>query len=206
MNVLIGVCVGSWDKLQMYVEPHGTYGILALYRQRSIAEAYNLMLAASQESGVDVLILQHDDLEVLDPDGQARLAEAVSQPGVALAGVAGGGGEGGLAWWNQNPIGHQRTDAMMIDFGTRTGDVQALEGSIMALSRWSIEHLRFDTQLPGFHGYDVDISRTAWRMGKRVVVVDVDTHHHNRMGFKSEQSHAEWLKADEIYQRKWGTG
>ena len=23
------------------------------------------------------------------------------------------------------------------------------------------------------------------------------------MGFKSEQSHAEWLKADQIYQQKW---
>lgn len=203
MNVLYGVCVSSWDKLKMYVEPHGTHGIMALYRQHSIAQAYNLILDASQHSGVDVLILQHDDLEVLDPDGEAKLIAATSGPDVGLVGIAGGGGAHGLAWWNHSPIGHQRTDAMMIDFGTRTGDVDILEGSLLAFGRWAIENLRFDERFPGFHSYD-EIAAQARSKGRRCVVIDVDTWHHNSMGFKSEQSQAEWSNGDRLYREKWG--
>ncbi len=201
-KVLYGVCVSSWDKLTRYVEPRSTHPILALYRQTSIAQAYNVMLNAGRDTGTDVLILQHDDLEITDPAGEAKLIEMALSPSVALVGIA-GGGNATLAWWAHDPKGHQMTDARMIDFGVRTGDVEALEGSLLVFSRWAIENLCFDIQYPGFHGYDMDVSRTARSMGQRVVVVDVDTHHHNETGFKSSASHEEWYEADRIYRQKW---
>ena len=36
------------------------------------------------------------------------------------------------------------------------------------------------------------------------MVADVDTHHHNSMGFKSAASAEEWLAADRRYREKWG--
>jgi hypothetical protein len=199
-----GVCVGSWDKLARYVLPHvAGRPLIALSGQTSIAAAYNRILDAYQGAGLDALILQHDDLEIIDPGADAKLLAALAGPDVLLAGVAGGSGRTGLAWWNQEPVGHQLTDAMNIDFGRRTGDVTLLEGSLLAFSPAAIETLRFDTRFTGFHGYD-EIGMQVIAGNGRCVVADVDTHHHNAMGFKSANSHAEWLRADELYREKWG--
>lgn len=198
-----GVCVGSWDKFTTYVVPHAAgRQIMALSGQTSIAVAYNTILDAFRERDVDGVILQHDDLEITDPAGEAKLVAELADPKVGLVGVAGGEGGNGLAWWNHSPVGHQRTDAMDIDFGPRTGDVELLEGSILLFSRWAVDNLRFDP-LPGFHGYD-EIAAQCRAAGRRVVVANVDTHHHNPMGFKSAESHQEWLRGDEAYRRKWG--
>lgn len=204
VNVAYGVCVGSWDKFNRYVLPHtADRPVMALSGQTCIGAAYNLILAAYEMAcDLDMLILQHDDLEIVDPDAESKFAAALAEPGVLLAGVAGGSARGGLAWWNHDPVGHQRTDAMNIDFGSRTGDVDLLEGSLLVFSRVAIELLRFDLSFTGFHGYD-DIGMQASRGEGRAVVVDVDTHHHNPMGFKSGQSHAEWLEADQLFRHKW---
>ncbi len=204
MRIGYGVCVGSWDKLQRWVVPH-TAGraLVALAGQTSITVAYNTILDAYQDADLDALILQHDDLELVDPAAEAKFLTAVGEPGVLLAGVAGGDGQNGLAWWNTNPVGHQVTDAMSIDFGARTGDVTLLEGSVLVFSPQAIKTLRFDTRFTGFHGYD-EIGMQAHAAVGRVVVVDIDTHHHNSMGFKSEASHEEWLLADRLYRGKWG--
>lgn len=200
VSAAYGVCVGSWDKFNQYVLPHAAGSpVIALSGQTCIGAAYNTILDAINH--VDMLILQHDDLEILDPDAETKFAAALTDPDVLLAGVAGGSARGGLGWWNHDPIGHQQTDAMNIDFGTRTGDVDLLEGSLLVFSREAIRTLRFDLRFDGFHGYD-DIGMQASRAG-RAVVVDVDTHHHNPMGFKSAQSHAEWLEADRLFRHKW---
>ncbi len=39
--------------------------------------------------------------------------------------------------------------------------------------------------------------------GKRVVVEDVDTHHHNPMGYRSPESAAECRRANQLYREKW---
>lgn len=200
MKIVYGCCVGSWDKFNRYVVPR-TEGrqVMALSGQICIGAAYNAILDAARHA--DMLILQHDDLEIVDPQAEAKLAAALAQPGALLAGIAGGSARGGLGWWNHDPIGHQRTDAMDIDFGSRTGQVDLLEGSLLAFSPVAVRTLRFDLRFDGFHGYD-DIGMQASREG-RAVVVDVDTHHHNPMGFKSAQSHEEWLEADRRFRDKW---
>mgnify|MGYP001610298372 CR=1 FL=1 len=200
MNIEYGCVVGSWDRYNAYVAPR-TAGrrVHTRFGETSIASAYNSILDACTD--LDVLILLHDDLEITDPDGEAKLAAAVTDPGVILAGVAGGSGRHGLAWWNHDPVGHQQTDAMSIDFGPRSGDVDLLEGSLLVFGPRAVADLRFDLQYPGFHGYD-DIGMQAAQMG-RVVVVDVDTHHHTPMGFKTPDSQTQWWAADRLYRDKW---
>ena len=198
-----GVCVGSWDKFHTYVAPH-TVGrrVHTRFGETSIAQAYNSILDAC--SGEVPLILLHDDLELTDPAAEAKLLAAV-EPGVGLVGVAGGGGKHGLAWWLYDPVGHQQTDVLNIDFGPRTGDVDLLEGSLLVFSPWAVKILRFDERFPGFHGYD-EISAQARAAGMRVTVADVDTHHHSALGFKTDASHLQWLEADRLYREKWGLG
>lgn len=204
MTIVYGCCVGDMAKLERWVIPHtGGSPLHIKVGRTSIAEAYNSILDEVAEcSDPDALILLHDDLEITDPDAEAKFMAAL-EPDVWLVGVAGGGGTNGLAWWSVHPVGHQLTDAQNIDFGTRTGEVDLLEGSILVFSPEAVQHLRFDENYPGFHGYD-EVAARAHNFGKRVVVADVDTHHHNSMGFKSAASAEEWLAADRRYREKWG--
>jgi hypothetical protein len=206
VNLVYGVCVGSWDKLQANVTPYvGNQPLLGLSGQTSIAVAYNMILDAYRGANVDALVLQHDDLQITDPDAADKFLTTLSKPDVAIVGVAGGCDPGDLTWWNHRPIGHQLTDSGPVDFGERTGEVVALEGSILVFSPWAIKNLRFDAQYPGFHGYDCDIAMAAHRAGKRVLVADVDTHHHSTLGFKSDSIHQEWVLANTVFQQKWGS-
>jgi hypothetical protein len=72
----------------------------------------------------------------------------------------------------------------------------------MVFSPWAVENLRFDETYPGFLGYD-DVCLTARDAGKRVTVVDVDTHHHSTVGFKSAAIKESWNLAEETFQAKW---
>jgi len=208
VTIAYGCCVGSWDKFQRNVVPvvgDREHPLMTLSGQTSIAVAYNTILEAFEgRRDLDALILLHDDLEIADPQAAEKFLAALADPDVALVGVAGGGKGNGLAWWTDNPVGHQLTDSMMIDFGPRTGDVAILEGSILVFSPWAIKNLRFSEEFPGFHGYDA-IAQQAWARKKRCTVVDVDTYHHSRVGFKSPESEADWVRWNESFMRRWGT-
>lgn len=198
-----GTCVGSWEKLRRNVVPR-TSGrpLLGLSGQSQLTVAYNTILDAYRGRGMDAVVLLHDDLDLCDPEAEAKFLQALSDPDVALVGVCGGTGDKSLAWWDSETVGHQMTDSGLLDFGERTGDVAFIEGSVLVFSPWAVENLRFDERYPGFLGYD-DVCLTAREMGKRVVVADVDTHHHTTVGFKSPEIAAAWDVAEEIFQAKW---
>jgi hypothetical protein len=203
MTVAFGTCVGSWEKLRRNVIPRiGDSPLFALSGQTSLCHAYNTILDAYRGRDLDAVILLHDDLEIVDPDAEAKFLKALADPDVALVGVCGGKGDQSLAWWDSETVGHQMTDSGLLDFGERTGDVAFVEGSLFVFSPWAVEHLRFDERYPGFLGYD-DVCLTARLMGKQVVVADVDTHHHTTIGFKSPAIKEGWDVAESIFQNKW---
>lgn len=211
-----GCCVGDWRRYyaNAWTWP-GT--VVARFGQTSIAASYNSILdqyAPGVRTGeLAAVALAHDDLEITDADVEAKILDAIApdrehrrrgNADVALVGVAGGGSDGDttLSWWDHDPIGHQRTDSTLIDFGARTGDVDILEGSLLVFSLWAVEHLRFD-EIPGFHGYDA-IAAAARAAGKRCVVADIDTHHHTRIGFDTPESAAEWRRGVDRFRARWG--
>jgi hypothetical protein len=199
-----GTCVGSWQKLARNVIPWaGDRGrpLFALSGQTQLTVAYNTIHDAYRGRGMDAVILLHDDLEIVDPNAEKKFLAAISDD-VALVGVCGGKGDQTLAWWESEKVGHQMTDSGLLDFGPREGDVAFIEGSIMVFSPWAVEHLRFDPRYPGFLGYD-DVCLAARKRGKRVTVVDVDTHHHSTVGFKSPAVKESWDVAEAIFQAKW---
>jgi len=204
--IAYGTCVGSWHKLHRNVVPCiGDRPLLALSGQTQLTVAYNTILDAYRGRGFDAVVLLHDDLELADRNAETEFLAALADPDVALVGVCGGKGDKSLAWWESETVGHQMTDSGILDFGPRTGDVAFIEGSLMVFSPWAIENLRFDERYPGFLGYD-DVCLTAREAGKRVTVVDVDTHHHTTVGFKSPAIAAAWDVAEEIFQEKWHAG
>lgn len=201
--IAYGCCVGSQERWKQYVRPRATSPLFAVRNATNIATAYNKIITAVRKTvDVDVLVLQHDDLEIIDDNFENKVREVIDQPDVALVGVAGACGATSLAWWDFNPVGHQYTDSGLIDFGIRAGDVEVIEGSMFILSSWAINELQFDERYGAFHGYD-DIGYEAIRRGKRVVVADIDTYHHTTLGWKSPEYFAEWSAADEMFKRKW---
>ena len=201
--MVFGCCVGDWGKFQANVAPYAIGPVIAMSGRDSIAAAYNAILDAAFVEWGDgtTVVLQHDDLQITDPRFAQKVA-AASTERVAVIGVAGARGVTGLAWWNADTVGHQQTDAGLIDFpGGRAGDVDALEGSLLVFTPWAVRHLRFD-HVPGFHGYDVSVCAKARAKGRRVVVADIDTHHHTMMGFKSAASHEQGAQADQAFREK----
>lgn len=196
--------------------------VIALGGQTSIAVAYNTILDAFHRQygdQLDAVFLIHTDLSISDPDGEAKILAAMG-PDVALVGVEGGDGTRGTEWWECNPIGHQLLDRFYIDFAAqipgaetgpadrtrpraRSGDVDILEGSLLAFTPWAIRNLRFDETYPGFHGYD-EICFQAGAAGMRCVVVDVDTHHHTDGAYKGQASVDDWAAANRRSRERWG--
>lgn len=199
-----GVCCGSIERLQRWVVPRvGGQPLVALYNQTSIAEAYNSILDLYAPLDVDAVVLQHDDLEITDPDAEAKILAALRAPGVALVGVAGGAGVSSLAWWNARTVGKQQIEGTTLRFERPTGQVDLLEGSLLAFSPAAVEQLRFDPEYPGFHGYD-EVAMAAKAAGMRVEVIDLDTYHHVGLGFKSAENEHVWHAANGRFREKWG--
>jgi hypothetical protein len=211
--IRFGCCVGDHEKLAKWVLPSIRGApLIGTYNQTNIIDSYNAILdgLTYRIRDGDILVLVHDDLEITDPDAFGKIEAAFEDPMVALAGVAGGGHDGicpELFWWGHDPVGHQVTDVMSIDFGRREGDVTLVEGSLMALSSWAVRALRFDERFADcdYHGYD-EIGAQVWDAGFQSVVVDVDTHHHNPMGYRSAESAAAAQRANALYREKWGLG
>lgn len=213
VNLGYGCCVGSWDRFHRNVQaPLGDDGrIIAVSGQASIAYAYNSILDAYRDSDHDgPVVLLHDDLEITDPDFGVKVHDALRDPDVWLVGVAGGNGLEGrtLAWWDGPTLGHQMTDDGMLDLGRRSGPAQQVEGSLLIIAphalRGERNPLRWRTDLPGFHGYD-EIATVVRRVyGKKVMVADIDTHHHTKLGFSSDASASEWAARDAEYNKLYG--
>lgn len=205
MTIAYGSCVGDWYRFARNVATRVPgRPLIGLQGAVSVAAGYNQILRAYQGQDLDAVILVHDDLEILDPDAEEKILKALAEPDVALVGVAGGKGRDSLQWWNSETVGHQMTDSGLVDFGERNGDVAFLEGSIIAFSPWAVENLRCDERYTDFRsGWD-DVCLHALDAGKRNVVVDVDTHHHTTIGWKSPEIEARFMESERIFREKWG--
>jgi hypothetical protein len=199
-------CVGSWDKFAKNVVPRvGERPLFAFGDQRTIAEAYNKAIAMCSDPQVEALVLLHDDLEITDPAFEHKVRVMIeSVPDLAVIGIAGARGVRSLDWWNYDTVGHQQTDSVLLEFKERFGLVDGMEGSLLVLTRWAIDNLRFDEQYDGFHGYDCDIVRQAIAAGKVAAVADIDTHHHTTVGWKSDAVRESWDRAHQVFRKKWG--
>lgn len=144
---------------------------------RSLAEAYNRIL---DEARAEVVILCHDDIEILTPRLDRVLANALAT--VDIVGVAGSDRVAGPAvlWaghphvhgWVSYPRGEAGYEAAPLSLraGLLTG-MQALDGCFVAMRGEAAARVRFDAAtFDGFHFYDLDFTYRAWKDGLRLAV------------------------------------
>jgi hypothetical protein len=185
----------------------------------SIFRNYNLLLdQAAKFDGLEALVLLHQDAEIVDPEFCAKVRKALEDPEVAIVGCAGAIGVRNIAWWqgsvtwasfthHYEELGGGEIEALSwqpeaIPVHARTGEVDTIDGFVMAVSPWTIKNLRFDESLgQPLHGYDFDYCLQAREAGKKVVTSDFRVvHHHSLQLIGNVDS---WIEAHIKIAEKW---
>jgi hypothetical protein len=184
----------------------------------SIFRNYNLILdRVAVRDDLEALVLVHQDAEILDSDFCARVRGAMADPEVAIVGCAGAIGVRSIAWWEGSvtwaSFGHRYSehgggqiegptwDRDKIPAYGRTGEVDTIDGFMLAMSPWAVRELRFDEGLGQFHGYDFDICLQARAAGKKVVAEDIKVIHHHSLDLIGDLGG--WIEAHMKVAEKW---
>jgi len=183
--------------------------IVSIRNARSLAEAYNWAL---RHSVADVVVLSHDDVDVLTPDFAARLFERLRTSDVV--GVAGSTRVDGPAiGWSGHPhlrgwITHRAPDSAnwqvdVLDPRPVAGDIVLLDGVLLAGKREAFRALPFDeVNFDGFHLADLDWSYRAAQSGFKLgVAADLLLVHASRGNYD-----ATWQRYADRFSRKHGVG
>lgn len=206
--IAYGICIGNEDKYQSFARTglavHGAADA-PIFESRdndSIFTAYNEILdALAGERDLEALVLLHEDVELRDPDAEAKVRRVLSDPRVGVAGVIGGRQVRSLAWWDGQGVGRCAETRGIIDFGGRHGDVDCVDGLLLVLSPWAVRYLRFDADtFHGFHAYDLDICFQARARGRVVRTFDLDVFHHTKGGYGNSLA---YMSADRAFRQKW---
>jgi GT2 family glycosyltransferase len=159
--------------------------IVSIRNARSLAEAYNW---AVRNSVADVIVLSHDDVDVLADDFAARLFDhlrSFDALGVvgstrAVGPTVGWSGHPHLRGWITHHLPNEaQWQVDLLDHRAVAGDITALDGVFLAARREVLKAVSFDAALfDGFHLADIDWSLRAARAGFRLgVAADLNLVH-----------------------------
>jgi hypothetical protein len=168
--------------------------LIVIRDARSLAEAYNRAMAKARG---DIVILSHDDIDVLSTDFAGRLADCFGA--VDIVGIIGGAKLAGPRWSSCNhpylsgwvthceyPGADFQVD--LVSPGPRRTDLRLLDGVFIAARREVFSSVRFDeSTFDGFHLYDLDWTCRAAEAGFRIGTAgDLLVVHQSRGRFGSE--------------------
>jgi Glycosyltransferase like family len=192
--------------------------IYAMEGLDSIFRSYNALLdRAAERADLEALVLVHQDAEILDADVCAKVREALRDPDVGVIGCVGALDVRSIAWWEGSVAlasfvhrydEHGGGDLAAFSFTwadappyARTGEVDTVDGFLLALSPWVVRNLRFDESLGRLHGYDFDFCLQVRDAGRKVVTADIRAIHHHSLELVSEPE--EWVEAHMRVAEKW---
>jgi len=184
----------------------------------SIFRSYNALLdRAAQRADLEALVLLHQDTEIVDADLCATLRDALRDPDVGIVGCVGAIGVRSIAWWDASVTLASFVNRYPEDGGgdlesfswrwedapafAQTGEVETLDGFVVALSPWAVRNIRFDESLARFHGYDLDYCLQVREAGRRVVTADFRAIHHRPLEMVPDPE--EWVSAHIAVAEKW---
>jgi hypothetical protein len=186
----------------------------------SIFRAYNLLLEqAASHDDLEALVLVHQDVEIVDPQFCSKLRKTLSDPDVGVAGSVGALDARSMAWWEGSvtwasfshryyeygggelPAFAMDTDRIPSQPYARQGEVETLDGVLLALSPWAVRALRFDESLGRFHGYDLDLCLQVRAAGRKVMTADLKIVHHHSLTLLDDPE--SWIQANMAICAKW---
>jgi hypothetical protein len=184
----------------------------------SIFRNFNLLLEeALKLDDLEALVLIHQDAEIVDTDFTEKLRRVLRDPDVGVVGCAGAIGVRNIAWWDGSvtfaSFSHQYEeygggeivgstwDLAEAPPQARTGEVDVIDGFMMALSPWVVENIRFDESLGQLHGYDFDFCQQVRAAGKKVVTEHLRVIHHHSLELIGDVEG--WIAAHMRVAEKW---
>jgi hypothetical protein len=184
----------------------------------SIFHSYNvLMERAAARDDLEALVLLHQDAEIVDADFCAKVRQALSDPDVGVVGCVGAVGVRSIAWWEGSVAlasfvhryeEHGGGDLTAFSWAwedappyARTGEVDTLDGFLLAISPWVVRNVRFDESLGMLHGYDFDFCLQVREAGKKVMTADFRAIHHHSLDLVSDPE--TWIEAHMRIAEKW---
>jgi hypothetical protein len=184
----------------------------------SLFRSYNAVLdAAAACEDLEALVLVHQDAEIVEPDLCDKVREALADPEVGVVGCVGAIGVRSIAWWEGSvtlaSFIHRYDDDGGGDLPAfswawtdappyaRTGEVDTLDGFLLALSPWAVRELRFDESLGQLHGYDFDFCLQVRAAGRKAVTADFRAIHHHALEPFSDSE--DWIAAHVRVAEKW---
>ena len=184
----------------------------------SIARSYNALLdRAAERDDLEALVLLHQDAEIVDADLCAKVRAALADPDVAVVGCAGARDVRSIAWWEGSVTlasfinryeDHGGGDLLSFSWTwedappwAQTGEVETLDGFVLALAPWAVRSIRFDESLSRFHGYDLDYCLQVRVAGRKVVTADFRAVHHREIEMLPDPE--EWIEAHINVAEKW---
>jgi hypothetical protein len=191
--------------------------VLALAAAGSLFRSYNLILDKAAEcEDLEALVLVHQDAEIVSSDFCAKVRRALSDPEVGVVGCVGAIGVRSIAWWEGSvtwasfvhkyeELGGGELPAFAWNGDlppyARTGEVETVDGFVLALSPWVVRNIRFDESLGQLHGYDFDFCLQVRAAGRKVVTEDLKAIHHHSLELVSEPE--TWIQAHMKVAEKW---
>ncbi|HRS68443.1 MAG TPA: glycosyltransferase [Paludibacteraceae bacterium] len=156
----------------------------------SIFSAYN---EGVKRSNYTKLCFVHEDVLFLTQDWGKKIAVHLSNPEIGVIGIAGGDAMTPVptGWYALNYSMHlvqsnndgTKSEHLLypLNYDQSTRSVAILDGVFLCMRKELFQLIRFDEQLRGFHGYDLDISVQALVAGyKNLVVYDVLIEHFSK--------------------------
>jgi GT2 family glycosyltransferase len=193
-------------RLRMGNEP---WELIGIHDARSMAEAYNQVIPRLRG---DIVILCHDDIELLNADFTTRLKRRMSQ--FDIVGVAGTTRlldarwvGAGIPYLFGQMVHVQADGSLTVDvYGAprpAIGNIQAVDGAFMAVRRSVLNQIKFDAvNFDHFHIYDIDFCMSAYTAGLRLGVAnDIHTLHFSGGTYDDDN----WKTAAARFRKKWAS-
>ncbi len=146
------------------------FEIIGVYNpgKYSIAEAYN---SGRNKSKYPFLLFAHDDIRFLTENWGTRFIEHLSDKNIGIIGIAGSN------YVPVAPSGWFVTPETKVQTDEIKSKALALDGVFLGITAGNFDKLNFDNNIPGFHGYDTDISLRAAKFLTNFVVTDIKIDH-----------------------------
>jgi hypothetical protein len=223
--IAFGSAVTSPETFRRYAErgialaAEGDSRAIVRRSQGSIFANYNAILdEVAAIDDLEALVLLHQDAEIVDPRFSAKLRAALEDPMVGVVGCVGSIGVRSIAWWEGSvtwasfihrypELGGGDVISLTWDESdtppyARLGEVDTVDGFVMALSPWAVKTLRFDESLGQLlHGYDFDFCLQVRAAGHKVVTADFKMIHNHSLELASDPER--WSQAHVAVAEKW---
>lgn len=184
----------------------------------SLARSYNLIMKSmADRDDLEALVLVHQDAEIVDSGFCAKLRQVLEDPQVGVVGAVGAVDVRSIAWWEASVTWASFTHRYQEHGGgdieafswadegrpayARTGEVDTLDGFMLALSPWAVRNIRFDESISQIHGYDLDFCLQVREAGRKVVTADIKVIHHHSLDLVTDPE--VWMAAHMKLAEKW---